>query len=185
MTQNQIASLSLKLLGLYSIIEAIPLLRELWQVFAWRGSKIEMESGPLHTDLMLIGILTSFALLLLVGLCLMSFSNALAKKMTSEEKTINETTELTTKNIQGIAFSTVGLVMIVIAIPHLVQLAANYQALKSAKEEMIKQKISVGTWAYSIGLAVQVIIGLLLFLGGRGLSTLWYFIQKLRPMREI
>jgi hypothetical protein len=53
--------------------------------------------------------------------------------------------------------------MIVIAIPHLVQLAANYQALKSAKEEIIKQKISVATWAYSIGLAVQFVIGLLLF----------------------
>ncbi len=185
MTQNQIASLSLRLLGLYSIIESIPLLRELWQVFAWRGSKIEMESGPLHTDLMLIGILTSFALLLLVGLCLIFFSNSLAKKMTTEEEIVNETTKLTAKNIQGIAFSIVGLVMIVIAIPHLAQLAANLQALKSAKEEMIKQKISIGTWAYSIGLAVQFIVGLLLFLGGRGLSTIWYFFQKLRPMKDM
>ncbi len=185
MTQNQIASLSLTLLGLYSIIEAIPLLRELWQVFAWRGSKIEMESGPLHTDLLLIGILTSFGLLLLVGICLIFFSNSLAKRMITEETIINPTTELTARNIQCIAFSIVGLVMIVIAIPHLVQLTANYQALKSAKDEMIKQKISIGTWAYSVGLVAQVIIGLLLFLGGRGLSTIWYFFQKLRPMKEI
>lgn len=52
MNQNQIASLSLKLLGIFSIIEAIPLLRELSQVFAWRGSKIQMDGGPFKTDLL-------------------------------------------------------------------------------------------------------------------------------------
>src|SRR4030042_6265317 len=107
MTQNQIASLSLKLLGIYSIIEAIPILRELSQVFAWRGSKIEMESGPLHTDLLLIGIMTSVGLLLLIGICLLFFSETLAKRMITEEERINEATELTARNIQAIAFSVV------------------------------------------------------------------------------
>jgi hypothetical protein len=53
MNQNQIASLSLKLLGIYSIIEAIPLLRELSQVFAWRGSGIKMDGGPIQIGLLL------------------------------------------------------------------------------------------------------------------------------------
>jgi hypothetical protein len=185
MTQNQIASLSLKLLGIYSIIESIPLLRELSQVFAWRGSKIEMESGPIHTDLLLIGIITSVGLLLLIGCCLIIFSKSLAKKMITEEEIINSSTELTAKNIQAIAFSIVGLVMIVIAIPHLVQLTANLQALKSTGSESVKKDISIGTWAYSIGIAVQFIVGILLFLGGRGLSSIWFFIQKMRPMKDI
>lgn len=185
MTQKQIASLSLKLLGIYSIIEAIPLLRELSQVFAWRGSKIEMESGPIHTDLLLIGIMTSVGLLLLIGCCLIIFSKSLTKRMITEEEIINGTTELTAKNIQAIAFSVVGLVMIVIAIPHLVQLAANLQALKSAGAESVKESIQIGTWVYSIGMAVQFIIGILLFLGGRGLSSIWFFIQKMRPMKNM
>ena len=185
MTQNQIASLSLKLLGIYSIIEAIPLLRELSQVFAWRGSKIEMETGPIHTDLLLIGILISVGLLLLIGFFLIFFSKSLARKMTTAEETITKTTELTARNIQSIAFSVIGLVMIVIAIPHLVQLAANLEALKRTGAESIKQSIQIGTWFYSIGMAVQFILGILLFLGGRGLSSIWFFIQKLRPMKDI
>ena len=185
MTQNQIASLSLKLLGIYSIIEAIPILRELSQVFAWRGSKIEMEGGPLHTDLLLIGIMTSVGLLLLIGICLLFFSKTLAKRMITEEERINEATELTARNIQAIAFSVVGLVLIVIAIPDLVQLAANLQVLKSAGAESVKESIQIGTWVYSIGIAVQFIIGILLFLVGRGLSSIWFFIQKMRPMKNI
>jgi hypothetical protein len=185
MNQNQIASLSLKLLGIYSIIEAIPLLRELSQVFAWRGSKIQMDGGPFKTDLLLIGILISFGLLTLVGFCLILFSKSFATRMTTKDEIITETSELTARNIQSIAFSVVGLVMIVIAIPHLVQLAANLQALKIAGSEMVTKELSIGTWAYSIGIAVQFVIGLLLFLGGRGLSSIWYFFQKLRPMKEI
>ncbi|MFA6054753.1 MAG: hypothetical protein WC769_05190 [Thermodesulfovibrionales bacterium] len=185
MNQYQIASLSLKLLGIYSIIEAIPLLRELSQVFAWRGSGIQMEGGPIQTDLLLLGILISFGLLILVGICLILFSKSLARRITTKGEIITETTELTARNIQSIAFSVVGLVMIVIAIPHLVQLAANLQVLKNAGSEAVKRDISIGTWVYSIGIAAQFIIGVLLFFGSRGLSSLWYFFQKLRPMKEL
>jgi len=185
MNQHQIASLSLKLLGIYAIIEAIPLLRELSQVFAWRGSTVQMESGPFQTNLILLGILVSFSLLLFLGFFLIFFSNSLAKRMSSKNEVISESTELTPKNIQSIAFSVVGLVMIVIAIPDLVQLAANLEGLKSAGSEAIKKDISIGTWVYSIGLAVQFIIGVLLFLGARGLASCWYFFQKLRPMKDL
>lgn len=185
MTQKQIAALSLKLLGIFSIIEAIPLLREFSQVFAWRGSKIEMESGPLHTDLLLIGIMISFGLLMIIGLCLIGFSGAIAKRMVDNKEIASAMTELTAKNIQSVAFSIIGLVLIVIAIPHLVQLIANLQALKSAKAESVKESIAIGTWAYSIGLTVQFIIGIVLFLGGRGLSSLWFLIQRMRPMKDM
>ncbi|HUN55588.1 MAG TPA: hypothetical protein VMU29_10575 [Smithella sp.] len=184
MNQNQIASLSLKLLGIFSIIEAIPFLRELTQVFAWRDSEVVMNNGQTRTDLLLIGILVSFGLLLVVGACLIIFSRYLAKQMIVNDEIIVGTNELTAKNIQSIAFSVVGIVMIVIAIPHLIQLAANLQAIKSAGSEAVKQHITIGTWAYSTGITVQFFIGILLFFGGRGLSSIWYFFQKSRPMKE-
>jgi hypothetical protein len=185
MNQKQIASLSLKLLGIYSIIEAIPLFRELSTVFAWRGSKIKMNSGPMHTGLLLSGILASVGLLLLVGVCLILFSKSFAKLMTTKDEQMADTTDITARSIQSIAFSVVGLVMIVMSIPHLVQIAANLEALRNFGSETMSRGISIGTWTYSIGIAVQFIIGLLLFFGGRGLSSLWYFFQKLRPMKEI
>ncbi|MGD0022342.1 MAG: hypothetical protein ABSC54_08575 [Smithellaceae bacterium] len=185
MTQKQVGSLSLKLIGIYSIIEAIPILQSLTGVFALRGSKNVMESQPFNTDLLLIGILTSIGLLLLLGVCLITFSKALAKKIVEENETEDSSAELSAQNIQSIAFSVVGLIMVVIAIPHFVQLAANLQALKNAGSEFPKQSISIGTWAYNIGLAAQFIIGILLFFGGKGLSSIWHFFQKTRPLKGI
>jgi len=132
MTQNQIASLSLKLLGIYSIIQSIPLLKGISAVFAWRGSNMEMIAGGLRPDVLLFGILVSIGLLFLGGLCLIIFSDAFAKKMVQTKELSDSTTELSARNIQAIAFSVVGLVMVVIAIPHLVQLAANLSAMKLA-----------------------------------------------------
>jgi hypothetical protein len=105
--------------------------------------------------------------------------------MIADEESEKSLTELSAKNIQSIAFSVVGLIMIVIAIPHIAQFAANLQALKNAGAETMKRSISIGTWAYSIGILIQFILGIILFLGARGLSSLWYFFQKLRPMKDI
>ncbi|MDR3631608.1 MAG: hypothetical protein P4L42_14910 [Desulfocapsaceae bacterium] len=185
MNQNQIASLSLKLAGIYAIIQAIPQLRDVFHVAAMRGLNTEMDNGPMETDFILIGILISFGLLILVGLCFIIFSKSLARQMITKDELIIENAELTAKNIQSIAFSVVGLIMVVTAIPHFVQFAANLQALKNPGVETIRREISAGSWAYAFGMAVQVIIGLLLFFGGPGLSSLWYFLQKLRPMRII
>ncbi|MGD0169767.1 MAG: hypothetical protein ABSE54_08595 [Smithella sp.] len=181
MTQVQVGSLSLKLIGIYSIIEAIPILKSLSEAFSFRGTDIG-TNGPLDISLFLIGVMITFCLLILMGVCLITFSKVLAKKMAVENEIKDSFTELSAKNIQSIAFSVVGLVIVVIAIPHLVQLAANLQAYKNLGSELPKQSISIGTWAYSIGLAVQLIIGILLFFGGRGLSNIWHFFQKTRPM---
>ena len=108
MNQYQITSLSLNLLGIYSIIEAIPLLRELSQVFAWRESQIQMEGGPIQPYLLLIGILISFGLLMMLGIVLILFSKSLAKQMTKKDEIRTEATRLTARNIQSVAFSVVG-----------------------------------------------------------------------------
>jgi hypothetical protein len=93
-------------------------------------------------------------------------------------------TEITAKNIQTVAFSVVGVILIAVAIPKLVQVGANIQALVNAGDE-VPANISAGTWAYSIGIAAQMLVGVLLFVGSKGLSSLWYVIQKSRPMSKI
>ncbi len=187
MTKLQLASLSLKFAGIFSIIQAIPILKSLSEVFAFRNSKIFMQQGNdyLEVNYLLVGIITSFSLLLLLGIGLIIFSRGLSKKMVTDDEIKDSSSELSAKNIQSIAFSVVGLVMIVIAIPKLVQLGANIQALKSAGADSLKENVSIGTWVYSIGIGVQFIIGILLFVGARGLSSLWYSIQKIRPLENI
>jgi uncharacterized membrane protein len=187
MSSHQIASLSLKLIGIFSIIQSIPILKSLSEVFAFRNSKIFMQQGNdyLEVNYLFIGIITSFSLLLLLGIGLIIFSRGLSKKMVTDDVIKDSSSELSAKNIQSIAFSVVGLVMIVIAIPKLVQLGANLQALKSAGVNSTKETISIGTLVYSISIGVQFIIGILLFVGAKGLSGIWHSLQKMRPMKNV
>ncbi|MBI5237909.1 MAG: hypothetical protein HY887_05750 [Deltaproteobacteria bacterium] len=178
MTSSELASLSLKITGIYSIISAIPLLQSLSQVFSFQDSK-------LNTNLVIIGPMASFGILLLIGIYLIAFSKDLAKKMVSEDEAKDLLADLSPKTIQSIAFSIVGLLMIVFALPNLVQLAAHLHELKKAGDEMYPKSIRIEAWAFSIGMAFQFILGILIFLGGRGLSSIWFFLQKLRPMKDL
>ena len=183
MNNVQIASLAFKVAGIYSIIQAIPLLRHISEVFAFKNSPIfETSTGQAYPgNYILFGIIASIALLILIGFTLISLSNAFSKIMFGKgNNPPTSETEITSKNIQSVAFSIVGVILIVIAIPKLVQVGANIQALANAGDQVPPKSISAGTWALSIGLAVQMIIGILLFLGARGLSSLWYFLQKSR-----
>ncbi len=186
MTGTQIASLSLKLIGIFSIIQAIPILKSLSEFFVFKDSNFfTPENTPPSYNYLLIGILTSFLLLLILGACLIIFSERLAKKIIKENEDKKTLTDLSVKDIQAIAFSVIGVVMIVIAIPKLIQIGTNIQVLNQAGDEVPTRGISAGTWAYAIGLTVQSIIGLLLFFGARGLSSIWYFFQKIRPLKDI
>jgi hypothetical protein len=83
------------------------------------------------------------------------------------------------------AISIVGVILFVTAIPKLIQVGVNIQMLANAGDRNPTDNIAIGTWAYSIGMATQMLVGVLLFLGAKGLSSLWYFLQKARPMSEI
>lgn len=188
MNNIQIGSLAFKLAGIFSIIQAIPLLRQISEVFALKNSPIfETASGQAYpSNFIFIGIITSISLLILFGLILLCFSNSFSRKMFGKDNSPSTPeTEITAKNIQTVAFSIVGVILVVVAIPKLVQLGANIQALVNAGDGEPTRNISVGTWAYSIGMAVQMLVGILLFVGSKGLSSLWYFLQKSRPMSKM
>jgi hypothetical protein len=186
MTGSQIASLSLKLMGIFSIIQAVPILKDLSSYFLFKGSNFMAPDKMLpNYNYLLIGILTSSCLLILLGMYLIIYSDSLGKKIIKESNDTIISTDLSAKDLQAIAFSVIGVVMIVMAIPHLVKIATNIQALKMAGDEYSGKSVTAGTWAYAIGLSVQVVIGLLLFFGSRGLSSLWYFFQKTRPLKDV
>ena len=186
MTSTQIASLSLKLMGIFSIIQSVPFLKSLSEYFIYKDMNVfQPENSPPNYQFLLIGILSTIGLLLLLGTCLIIYSESLAKRITKDNEGKKISTDLTAKDMQAVAFSVIGIVMIVIAIPQLVKIATNIQALKMAGDEYPGKSVTAGTWAYAIGLSVQVVIGLLLFFGSRGLSSLWYFFQKTRPLRDV
>jgi hypothetical protein len=175
MSLIQISSLALKLLGIYAIIQALPTLGTFPSMFAFADG----DKGY-----MFLGSILPFILLFGAGVFLILSSNKLASKMMVGDEINIPTTQLTGRNVQTIAFSILGIAMIAWAIPEFSKIFANIQLLKNAGDEFPRKSIGIGTQVYAIGLSIQCVVGLLLFFGAKGLSSIWFFLQKTRPMSK-
>ncbi len=100
--------------------------------------------------------------------------------MAYNEISDDDTQAVSTHNIQELAFSVVGIILLVIAIPKLFQISSY---IYTSKNTLIGSFMA-GTMIYAIVLIVQCILGIGLFLGGKGLATFWHFLQRTRAMDD-
>jgi hypothetical protein len=181
MTTQKIASLALKIVGIYSIIQFIEQIRALVHAIGFSFAE------PPIRPTMIIGASISSALLLGLSILLLAFSNRLARKLFPEDDPIENLHFDDLKNLQSIAFSIVGVVIFAVAIPKIFQISATIYALqKSGYEIPVAERISKETFAFGVATIIQLIIGLLLFLGGPSLSNLWQkFVNRIEYERNI
>jgi len=172
MDKIQIASLGCKFLGIYSIIQSIPLLGNVLQIFAL--AKDDTSSG---VSLFLSAFLP-FLMMATWGVALLIFSNKFAQKMVSANIEEPAGTVLSTKDLQSIAFSIVGLVMIVLAIPKIFQIGWNIHTLQSAGDQRGIQELLMQNWSFTLATVIQFVIGIFLFIGSELLSSGWHFIIR-------
>ena len=111
-------------------------------------------------------------------------SNPLAKKMIHLEAIEGSNVQLAGKHFHAVVISVVGLAMVAWAIPELTEIFANIYYLEKTGDELAQKSLKIGTRAYAVGLTVQCIIGILLFWGSKGISSIWFFLQKTRPMSK-
>jgi len=175
MSPTQIASLSLKILGIYCIIKALPMLGASPGIFAF---------ADYDSMYMFWGAVLPFILEFGAGVFLIAASNKLASKMTVADEKDIQTNQLTGSALQTIAFSILGIAMIAWAIPEVGKILANIQLLKNAGDELPEKSMAIGTKAYAIAITIQCIVGLALFFGAKGLSSIWLFMQRQRPMSK-
>jgi len=175
MNTRSVASLSLKLLGIYAIILALPhtqILLFFTQSFHGR------ETSPL----MIVGYLAPFLLLIATGATLICFSAKLSRLLVSTSDSKSEP-ETSTSDIQAIAFSIAGVIIAAKAIPRITQIVTNISLLYNKGLESMAERAIAQAWASGLGLVVQLAIGLWLFFGARGLTHMWQRLQETRPMR--
>jgi len=177
MTPIQIASLALKLLGVYAIIQSLPILGAFPGMFAF-------DDDNVNKLYMFLGSILPCILLFGVGSLLILSSNKLAKKMMGTNDLNTSTSQLSGRNVQTIAFSVLGVALIAWAIPELSKIFANIQLLKNAGDEFPTKGMDIGNKVYAIGLSIQFVVGLVLFFGAKGLSSIWFFLQKIQPMSK-
>ena len=166
-----IASLASKFLGIYALIQSIPLISSISQLIAFA------KDDPLLSFRLIIASIIPALLMATAGMILIIFSTKIAKKMLPEEQAQTKGS-FSTKDIQSIAFSVVGLLMIVLTFPKIIQIIGNVHALKAAGDERNVSELISNTWSYAAATGFQFIIGIFLFIGSELLSSVWHFIVK-------
>lgn len=122
-----IASLASKFLGIYALIQSIPLISSISQLIAFA------KDDPLLSFRLIIASIIPALLMATAGMILIIFSTKIAKMLPEEQPQTKGS--FSTKDLQSIAFSVVGLLMIVLAFPKIIQIIGNVHALKAAGDE--------------------------------------------------
>ena len=174
MTSFNLASILIRIIGIYSLIISFPFV----------GSIMSSYSVDEDRIYFFLGSLIPFLLLALTGILLIVFSNSLARKMTRSDD-ITDSGETALNNLHVLIFSCVGLIIAIWPIPKLIYVGSNIYVLKNYSDEMtsfVFKKTVLESYAYAFGYILQIVLGLAIFIGSKGLSKVWCILQKTRPM---
>ncbi|MBI2413204.1 MAG: hypothetical protein HYV24_08350 [Deltaproteobacteria bacterium] len=168
-------SIAMKVLGIYAFINSIPLFGSLFSALAmYRQGGVFFEN-----NLYLIGGAISFLLMFGAGCVLVIFSDSLAKRVCGPGEFSSERFNIS--DLQSVAFSVTGLLIAILAIPDILLVFSNLYAKNRAAQEGVELVWKIeDEYVFAFSTAVQFILGIILFFGGKGLSNL---LQRTRGMR--
>ena len=177
MTKREFTSIVLKLTGIYILVRYIrllPMVLSPLNVIEW--------GDPSAISTWLWGLAATVPSFIYLAICILIVvkSKAIAAKLIKDDGEFNVGFRLNYDDVLTIAFCCIGLVVLVGAIPELVQWGSNL-----ALNKMMAQKFNhspQGYRAYTgfLAILVQVLIGGALFLQPRDLAGLW---KKLRTYK--
>ena len=160
---GQLAALLLKILAIYFLVIALPLITTL---FAYVAELITSPGGRGWGQTYLYPVLSYGAYLMIAALL---FWNAerLGRRLVRTSAGF-ENLPINSANAQAIAFSVVGLYLMGDSLPWFVQ-----QLVLTARTRERRLEFE-----YFIGPAIKFVIGLIVFLRARGLAVLWHKIRS-------
>ncbi len=173
MNYSFIANLSLRILAVYTAVQAVknlPLFINNTQAILY------MRNGGNAEDslLFLLGIIP-FLLLVCVGIFLWVNAEKISAFILRKQ---NSTVLEEQKELQVTLFSVVGLLVIVQTLPQWFNLIPSLIFMTERYQMMGLSINAIHTYTALIGLLVQVCIGLYLFLGARGLAGVLKLLRK-------
>jgi len=178
-TKREVTAILVKLLGVYAIIQAIPVLQYFWPVI---GLIVRQQAW-----LYLVGMGMPFLLMAVAAFLLLTRSERIAGFLVKEDGPVSPTMPLSGLEVQAIAFSAVGVLVFLQAVPRLCQLFMNllwFMRSQSAKGQPPADGRAENTWQLGIAVGLQCGLAVILFLRANGLANLWHRIQGARPARS-
>jgi len=166
-TTNKILAISLKLMGIYSLIQSISLLQP-FGMFISAFSK--MVDKDLYIPLLYFASLLPSLILIIIAFFLLFLSDWIANKLMVSNKSSEILTNLTSKDVQSLAFSVVGVVIFLLAF---IQIFRSGSSILFALQS-VKDSSQLLNWPYTIGIILQLLFGIALFFGAKPLSVFWH-----------
>ncbi|MCK4828119.1 hypothetical protein KA005_70975 [bacterium] len=178
---KHIAKLALQIIGIYSIVSAIPL------ISAFINSLGFPVEGPVARLTIMISSIIPFILLIATGCYLISKAKSISEIIISNEDKIDSNITIKSIDLQAIAFSIVGVILMVLTIPKLFQLGVNIYALqKTADKFGAEPRLARDTISFGVSLLIQFILGVLLFFSGNSIANLWHkFVHRIQYEKNI
>ena len=181
MTKREVATLALRLSGLYALLQMVMKLDMI--PFYVSMTMQGFQSGSGMPGLLVVVIeLIPLWLLGCVGCLLMTFAGGFARRLFPDMGDGDANTPVSARHIQAIAFSVVGVVLLVLALPQL----ARTVTILVCKHDRVR-------WSVLVAPGVRLCVGLVLFFGGAGLAAIWHRLYragcrfrtwKLEPVEE-
>ena len=182
MTKREVASLALKLSGIYAFIVSVSSFDTMMFMIASVGAQCADHpgQGP-NFALLAVGFVIPLLLLLFLGFYLIAASERLSRHIFPQDSAGEKTSPFSSEDMQTIAFSVVGLLLLTRAVPGLCRVIFRISSALQYKN-FSAIIIKTGIVQNSVIIVVQLVFGLYLFLGSKGLSGLWHKLQRTRGM---
>jgi hypothetical protein len=170
MSRQQIGAFASRVLGVLAFIWALgnfqisslALATLLWQPAGVNGHFIWYAAAPLLTFMVFIGC----GVLLLLG------ADRVGAYLAGQGYSAKTATDVTVEHIQAAGFAIVGLLVLALAIPSLIQDLLAIILRNSAPVSMSR------TMAQLVTACLQFLIGLVIFLGAGGLAACWRSLRQ-------
>lgn len=167
MKKTDLTSIALKMMGIYVLCQSLSLFQVAVMYFRFPSNFTEQHKITL-THAAAFGL--PFLLTLIFGVVLIIFGSRIATRLFKREsETIS--TRFTAIEIQQVAFSAVGLLVLVNALPSLMATLSSYFVFKGGSTTLASPMLR-DFWPEYVGLATRLVLGFWLFFGGKTL-VLW------------
>jgi len=175
MTKHELASFALKLLGIYTFIQALP-------IFQYLGGLAYMlkssRQGAVPEFWASVVMLIPLLLVAVAGAALFIFSRDLAPRLVGKDGPLGTSTVLTGRDVQAIGFSIVAVLIFLRAVPQMGHaIWTVFDALSQRYSEPPSDRAVQNFFRYGIPTIIQLVLAIVLFFQARGLANLWHRIR--------
>ncbi len=183
MNNIKLGSFAIKLLGIYAIIQSLPLIQYL--VFPIQSFIMDRNDDTQRQLLYYVTSSIPFLLSLLLGIILIKCSERVAHIIFSHEEFTPSDYSMPEKEFQAVCFSAVAVLVFLNSLPKLCMLIMNIWQIRQMRVQGIvdSNRYSANAWESGIAFLVQFTIAIILFFGSRGLSNIWHHIQAAKYVK--